>query len=64
VQSVEGAPERTQIRPGDVIVAVNRQRFKSLEEFEKLLSAQKNGDTVALLVQRGEATLFIPMEIG
>jgi serine protease Do len=64
VQSVEGAPERAQIRPGDVIVAVNRQRFKSLEEFEKLLSAQKNGDTVALLVQRGEATLFIPMEIG
>ncbi len=55
---------RTPIRPGDVIVAVNQTRFKSVEEFNKLLSAQQKGDTVALLVRRGEGALYVPMEVG
>jgi serine protease Do len=55
---------RTPIRRGDVIVAVNQTRFKSVEEFNKLLSAQQKGDTVALLVRRGEGALYVPMEVG
>jgi serine protease Do len=55
---------RTQLRAGDVIVAVGRQAFKSLEEFEKLISSQKQGDSVALLVRRGEATVYVPVEVG
>jgi serine protease Do len=64
VESVEGAPERTQVRPGDVIVALNRQRLKSVAEFENLLRGHQHGDTVALLVQRGDVTLYIPIEVG
>jgi len=51
------------LRPGDVIVAVNRSRFGSLEEFRKLIAEQK-GETVALLVRRGEGTLYVPVEVG
>ena len=55
---------KTQLRPGDVIVAVGRHSFKSLEEFEKLIESQKQGESVALLVRRGEATVYVPVEVG
>ena len=51
------------LRPGDVIVGVNRQQFASVEEFNKLIAAQKGG-TVALLVRRGPATIYVPVEVG
>jgi serine protease Do len=52
------------VRPGDVIVAVGQTRFKSLEEFQKLVEAQPKGSSVALLVKRGEASVYVPMEVG
>jgi serine protease Do len=55
---------RTALRPGDVIVAVGRESFKSVEDFERLIGEQKQGDTVALLVKRGEATVYVPVEVG
>ncbi|HEX6318101.1 MAG TPA: DegQ family serine endoprotease [Burkholderiales bacterium] len=58
------AAARTPIRRGDVIVAVNQARFKSIEEFNKLIEAQKKGETVALLVRRGEGAIYVPMEVG
>jgi serine protease Do len=58
------AAARTPIRRGDVIVAVNQTRFASIEEFNKLIEAQKKGDTVALLVRRGEGAIYVPMEVG
>jgi serine protease Do len=47
-----------------VIVGVGREGFGSLEEFERLIEAQKQGDTVALLVRRGEATVYVPVPVG
>jgi serine protease Do len=55
---------RTALRPGDVIVGVGRESFKSVEDFERLIGEQKQGDTVALLVKRGEATVYVPVEVG
>jgi serine protease Do len=57
-------PSRTPLRPGDVIVGVGRESFKSLEDFNRLIEEQKDGDTVALLVRRGEATVYVPVEVG
>jgi serine protease Do len=65
VDVAQGAPaSRTPIRRGDVIVAVNQTRFKSIEEFNNLIEAQQKGETVALLVRRGEGALYVPMEVG
>jgi serine protease Do len=62
VESAAGG--RTPLRPGDVILGVGRERFRSLEEFERLIAEQKQGESVALLVRRGEATVYVPVEVG
>jgi serine protease Do len=64
VLDVEPGAGNGRIRPGDVIVAVNPARFKNVEEFRKLISAQPKGSSVALLVRRGDAAVFVPMEVG
>jgi serine protease Do len=50
--------------PGDVIVGVNQSRFASKQEFEKLIGTHGKGDMVALLVRRGELSLYVPVELG
>jgi serine protease Do len=52
------------ILPGDVIVGVNQNRFASKQDFEKLIDAHRKGDMVALLVRRGEVSLYVPVELG
>jgi len=54
----------TPILPGDVIVAVNQRSFKSIEEFNRLIAETQKGQTVALLVRRGEGALYVPVEVG
>jgi len=55
---------RSALRPGDVIVGVGRETFSSMEDFERLIEQRKQGDTVALLVRRGELTAYVPVEVG
>jgi len=62
VQDVAGAAERAGVRPGDVIVAVNTQPVKTVEELKAMVA--KSGKTVALLVQRDSAQIFIPVTLG
>jgi serine protease Do len=62
VQDVTGAAERAGVRAGDVIVAVNNTPVKSVEELKGLI--EKAGKTVALLVQRQDARIFIPVTLG
>jgi len=62
VQNVSGAAERAGVRPGDVIVAVNNMPVKSVDELKTLV--EKAGKTVALLVQRQDARIFIPVTLG
>jgi len=52
------------ILPGDVIVGVNQRPFRNRAEFEKLVGSHKKGDMVALLVRRGDISLYVPVEIG
>ena len=62
VQDVAGAAERAGVRPGDVIVAVNTQPVRTVEELKSMVA--KSGKTVALLVQRDNAQIFIPVTLG
>ena len=62
VEDVAGAAARAGVRPGDVIVAVNNTPVKSPEHFKELVS--KSGKAVALLVQRQDARVFIPVPLG
>jgi serine protease Do len=62
VQDVAGAAERAGVRPGDVIVAVNTTPVRSVDQLKSLVA--KSGKTVALLVQRDNAQIFIPVTLG
>jgi serine protease Do len=59
-----GAAARSPLQRGDVIVAVGQDKFSSIEEFAKLVDKHKKGDSVALLVRRGEGALYVPLEVG
>jgi serine protease Do len=65
VADVTGAPAaNSPIQPGDVIVAVGQDRFKSFEEFRKLVDSRKKSGSVALLVRRGDSALYVPLAVG
>ncbi|HTS22799.1 MAG TPA: DegQ family serine endoprotease [Casimicrobiaceae bacterium] len=62
VQDVSGAAERAGVQAGDVIVAVNNTPVRSVDELKSALD--KAGKTVALLIQRNDARIFIPVTLG
>jgi serine protease Do len=64
VEGVQAHNADAPLEPGDVIVAVNNQRFKSLEDFNRHVEKAAPGDTVALLVRRGEASLYVPVTVA
>ncbi len=62
VEQVAGAAAEAGVRPGDVIVSVNRTPVQNPEQLRALIG--KAGKSVALLVQRDDARIFIPVTIG
>jgi serine protease Do len=50
------------VQPGDVILGVNNQPVKSIGELRK--AVEKAGKHVALLVQRGDNTVYLPVDLG
>jgi serine protease Do len=62
VENVSGAAARAGIRPGDVVLSVNGEPVSSAEQLRALVT--KASKRVALLIQRGEATLFVPVDLG
>lgn len=63
VDNVQGVAARAGIRRGDVILAVNNQDVKSVDQFRELLSNFDKGRIVALLVRRGGNSLYIPFRL-
>jgi len=63
VESVQGAAARAGIRRGDVILAVNNQDVKSVEQFREQMSQFEKGRIVAILIRRGSNSLYIPFRI-
>jgi serine protease Do len=62
VENASGPAAKAGIRAGDVVSAVNGKPVKSVEELRA--AAAKEKGTVALLVKRGEASVFVAVEIG
>ena len=59
----QGAVAQAGVRHGDVILGLNNSEVQSLEQFNKQLAGIPVGKTIALLVQRGENTLYVPVKI-
>lgn len=62
VQQASGPAVRSGVEPGDIIIAVNGTAVKSAADLKNLIS-RKNGH-VALLIQRGEEKIFVPVTLG
>ncbi|MGZ8265274.1 MAG: PDZ domain-containing protein, partial [Burkholderiales bacterium] len=64
VEAVEGPAQAAQLQRGDIILAINNVYFKNIEEFNKAVQQQAPGGIVALLIRRGDASLFVPVRVG
>lgn len=66
IEDVRGIGARSDLRPGDVIIAVISKgattEVKSVEQLNKLLNQFEKGSNVTLLVRRGEMQTFITIK--
>lgn len=66
VEDVRGAGSRTDLRPGDIIVALISKgattEIKTVDQFNKLLAQFEKGSNVTLLIRRGEMQTFVTIK--
>jgi S1-C subfamily serine protease len=55
--------ERAGLRVGDIVYAVNQQQLRNIEDFMRIVAAQPGG-SLALLVRRGSADFYVPMDLS
>ncbi len=62
VEAVSGPAARAGIQSGDVVLAVNGTPVQSVEQLRALVA--KSGNTMALLIQREDGKIFVPVDLG
>jgi serine protease Do len=62
VEQASGPAARAGIQPGDVVLSFNGLAVKSAEELRELVG--KAGRSAALLIQRENQQIFVPVELG
>lgn len=63
VEDARGTASKAGVRRGDVILAVNNQEISTPEQLDQALSVKDAPRTVALLIKRGEGSLYVPLRI-
>ncbi len=61
VAGVSGASARAGVQRGDVLLSINGVPAKEIAEVRRVLD--KAGESVALLIQRGDARIFVPVRL-
>ncbi|HTS51922.1 MAG TPA: DegQ family serine endoprotease [Burkholderiales bacterium] len=64
VGSVDGPAARAGLKQGDVVLAVNGEQIESAKHFKSLVDKAPDGKPVALLIQRGDVRLYVPVTSG
>jgi serine protease Do len=62
VEDVDGPAAAAGVTPGDIILGVNGTRVSSLADLR--IAAKKNTKVVALLIERDNAQIFVPVRVG
>jgi serine protease Do len=62
VEDAQGHAAEAGIQPGDVVLSVNGTPVDSVEQLRKIV--QQHDKQIALLVQRGDSRVFVPIELG
>jgi len=64
VEETTGDAARAGIRTGDIVLAVNNTTMRSVDDFRKVIAAIPKGRSAAILVRRGEGSLYVPLKIS
>jgi serine protease Do len=62
VEDAQGRAADAGIQPGDVVLSVDGTPVQSVAQLREMV--QKHRKQIALLIQRGEARLFVPVTLG
>ena len=62
VEDVAGPAEAAGVEPGDIVLAVNGTAVSTVDQVKSVV--EKSQKSVALLIQRGEDKIFVPIRIG
>lgn len=63
IDRVAGAGEQAGLRPGDIVLALNNDDVESVSQFKSLMERYTNARSVALLIQRGGGSLYVPIRL-
>jgi serine protease Do len=63
VEEAQGPAAKAGIRRGDVLMAINNQDVKSVEQLNQLLAQFEKARSVALLIRRGDGALYVPLRL-
>jgi serine protease Do len=61
VEEVAGPAQAAEVEPGDIILGINGKRVHTVKELQD--ATQAAGKNVALLIQRGETQIFVPLRL-
>jgi serine protease Do len=62
IQDAGGAAADAGVQPGDVLLSVNGRPVNSIDQVREVVG--KSSKSVALLIQRGDDKIFIPVRLG
>ncbi|HWW72900.1 MAG TPA: DegQ family serine endoprotease, partial [Duganella sp.] len=62
IEDAAGAAANAGIQPGDVLLSVNGLAVNTVDQVRQVVD--KSGKSVALLIQRGDERIFIPVRLG
>lgn len=62
IQDAGGAAADAGVQPGDVLLSVNGRLVSSIDQVREVVG--KSSKSVALLIQRGDDKIFIPVRLG
>jgi serine protease Do len=64
VVSATGPAAQAGVQPGDIVLAVNSRPIRSPQELRAEIDKIREAGVAALLIQRGDAQIFIPVRLA